>query len=108
LSSKIIAFFKGNAKVNSNPVYQKILYSKKIPNLKHQITNKYQISIFNDQNEHHSFITSLHSFWSAGVDAIGTNLEGLCVWNFEFGHWDLFEIWFLVLGIFIEIRQLLA
>jgi len=24
------------------------------------------------------------------------------VWNFEFwGHWDLFEIWILVLGIFM-------
>jgi hypothetical protein len=20
--------------------------------------------------------------------------EGALVWNFEFGHWDLFEVWF--------------
>jgi hypothetical protein len=30
---------------------------------------------------------------------IGTNAGGSWVWNFEFGHWNLFEIWFLVLGI---------
>jgi hypothetical protein len=42
----------GNAKVSSKPKEQKVLRDNKIPNLKHQITNKSQISIFNDQNIH--------------------------------------------------------
>jgi hypothetical protein len=32
---------------------------------------------------------------------LGIIVEGSLVWNFEFGHWDLFGIWFLVLGILI-------
>jgi H+/Cl- antiporter ClcA len=33
---------------------------------------------------------------------VATDPDPLVVSNFEFGHWDLFEIWiFLVLGIFI-------
>jgi hypothetical protein len=28
---------------------------------------------------------------------LGTTVDGSFVWNFEFGHWNLFEIWFLVL-----------
>jgi hypothetical protein len=27
--------------------------------------------------------------------------DGAFVWNFEFDDWNLFEFWFLVLGIFI-------
>jgi hypothetical protein len=27
------------------------------------------------------------------------------VWNFEFGYWDLFEIWDLVLGIFLNLAK---
>ena len=48
----------------------------KIPNYKHQITNKSQITIFNDQNA----------------------IFGIL----NFGNWYLFEICFLVLVIFIE------
>jgi hypothetical protein len=44
----------------------------KISNSKHQITNKYQIPIFNDQNR-------------------------FGIWNF--GHCDLFDIWDLGFGI---------
>jgi hypothetical protein len=32
---------------------------------------------------------------------LGIFVEGLFVWYFEFGHWDLFEIWILVLGILV-------
>jgi len=32
---------------------------KKIPNLKHQIANKSQISMFNDQNIQHPYFASL-------------------------------------------------
>jgi len=38
---------------------------------------------------------------------LGTTVDGLFVWNFNFGHCDLFENWFLVLGILmIFIKQL--
>ena len=43
---------QGDVKVNSKPVNLMVLSKNKIPNLKHQITNKSQISIFNDQNYH--------------------------------------------------------
>jgi len=58
----------------------------KIPNLKYQITNKSQISIFNDQNIHHKRIASLRKPVSAGDATAGdTTVDGLFVWNFEFG-----------------------
>jgi hypothetical protein len=36
---------------------------------------------------------------------LGATVDGLFVWNFEFGRWDLFEIWFLVIGIFMIFIQ---
>jgi hypothetical protein len=50
--------------------YPKTLLENKIPNLKYQITNKSQISIFNDQNIHHSCIASLRKLWCNGDDAV--------------------------------------
>jgi hypothetical protein len=47
------------------------LQDNKISNLKHQITNKSQISIFNDQNFHQSFIASLCNKGFAGNFAVG-------------------------------------
>jgi hypothetical protein len=47
----------------------------KIPNHKHQNTNKSQITIFNDQNIHPSCIASLLKSESAGNDAVGRNLS---------------------------------
>jgi hypothetical protein len=49
---------------------QMVYLNNKIPNLKHQISNKSQISIFNDQNIHHSFIVALCKPWVARDDAI--------------------------------------
>ena len=57
----------------------------KIPNLKHQITNKSQNSIFNDQNIHPNWLASICNPWSAGDDAMGRPEDGLLVLNFEFG-----------------------
>jgi hypothetical protein len=50
---------------------QKAVSNIKIPNLKHQITNKFQISIFNDQNIHLICIASLRKSRPAGQDATG-------------------------------------
>jgi hypothetical protein len=36
---------------------------------------------------------------------MATIVEELFVWNFEFGHWDLFVIWFLVLGILMIFKD---
>ena len=37
---------------------------------------------------------------------LGSTVDGFFVWNFEFGHWNLFGICFLVLGILmIFIKQ---
>ena len=57
------------------PISQIILLSREISNIKHQITNKFQISIFNDQNMPFRIL--------------------------NLGHWNLFEICILVLGILI-------
>jgi len=38
---------------------------------------------------------------SATNDAIGYNYRQIIGWNFEFGYWNLFEIWYLELGIFV-------
>jgi hypothetical protein len=36
----------------------------------------------------------------SAIIQLGLNFKYLAVWNFEFGYWDLFDIWLLVLGIF--------
>ena len=72
----------------------------KISNLKLQITNKSQTSIFNDQNMHHNSIE-----WHRKTQV----LRWFCrrkqsIWNFEFGSlkfiWDLeFGAWNLSYGL---------
>jgi len=66
-------------------LHQKALGENKIPNLKHQITNKFQISIINDQNILPNWPSSIRKPGSAGDDAMGRSEGGLLVLNFEFG-----------------------
>ncbi|CAB1074848.1 hypothetical protein D1AOALGA4SA_2668 [Olavius algarvensis Delta 1 endosymbiont] len=62
------------------------LSSDKIPNLKHQITNKFKISISNVQNVHLKGIALFGRSRSAGIDGRGHNdsTTNTLVWNFEF------------------------
>jgi hypothetical protein len=69
------------------PRQQGNIKDNKIPNPKHQITNKSQITIFNDRNTHHSCFASLRKHWSAGDDALGTRLDLFFVWYLEI--WSL-------------------
>ena len=58
----------------------------KIPNLKHQMTNKSQISIYNDPNIHYR---CFHGFTNPDppvMISLGTYADGAYVWNFEFGY----------------------
>jgi len=55
---------------------------EKIPNLKHQNTNKSQNPIFNDQNIHRNGCANPGLPMVISVD---TTTEGPIVWNFEFG-----------------------
>jgi hypothetical protein len=75
-------------------LHQKALGENKIPNLKHQITNKSQISIINDQNNLPNWLSSTCKPGSAGDDVRGRSESGLLVLNFEFGSlefiWNLF------------------
>jgi len=59
------------------------LKDNKIPKLKHQITNKSQNPIFNDQNIHPSWLASIRKPKFAGDDAMGHNC-GLWIIYFEF------------------------
>jgi len=68
---------------------------EKIPNLKHQITNKSQISIFNDQNILCIFIAFFDAHCSASDEAMLITVV-LFVWNFEFGLLEF--VWNLVFG----------
>ena len=81
----------------------------KIPNFKHQITNKSQISIFNDQRIHHNRITSFGKPGYAGDDTVGYDCgQTISLENLNLGHWNLFEIWLLVFGIFMtSIKQVI-
>jgi hypothetical protein len=54
-----------------NQLRLKVLYANKIPNLKHQITNKSQITIFNDQNIHCSWVLSYRKPNSPNDNAVG-------------------------------------
>lgn len=74
---------------------KRTLEENKIPNLKHQITNISQFPVLNDQNSHQSFSVSLREPNSKDMVRITTALDGSIVWIFEFGHWDLFDIWCL-------------
>ena len=87
----------GNFKVDSNPLSHKVLESHKIPNPKHQITNKSQITIFNDQNIDHSCSTSPRKPWFAGDGADGKTADGSFVWDFEFRL--LGFVWYLLFGV---------
>ncbi|CAB1066112.1 hypothetical protein D1BOALGB6SA_10911 [Olavius sp. associated proteobacterium Delta 1] len=44
------------------------IQNQKIPILKHQITNKFQSTIFNDQNDANNCIASYRKAWYLGVD----------------------------------------
>jgi hypothetical protein len=77
-------------------LHQNVLKDNKIPNLKHQITNKSQITIFNDRNIHHRSTASLRKPKSAGDETVGHNLDGSFVSNFEFGSLEF--IWELAFG----------
>jgi hypothetical protein len=57
----------------------KALGDNEIPNLKHQITNKSQITIFNDQNILPSWLSSIRRPWPAGDDAMDRSEDGLLV-----------------------------
>ena len=61
------------------------LVKSKIPNSKHQITNKSQIPISNDQNIQRYGITSHCKHRPIGLYALSTTIELSVVWNFEFG-----------------------
>jgi hypothetical protein len=72
---------------------------KKIPNIKHQISNKSQISKFNDQNVSIRGLSyCLFNPVPPGMKLLGKAAAGSLVWDFEFGTlgfiWNLrFEIW---------------
>jgi hypothetical protein len=59
---------------------QKGFSRNKITKFKHQITNKSQIKIFNDQNIHQRCMVLLRLPMSVGDDAIGPTVDGLFVW----------------------------
>jgi len=59
--------------VNHYP--QKDLQYNKIPKFKHQITNKSQITIFNDQNSNYCCIESLRKPLQPVDSDIGHNLD---------------------------------
>jgi hypothetical protein len=66
-----------------------------ITSCKLQISNKFQVSIFESQNKTKNqqlfvLISSMGVF--------GMPLAQDLVWNFEFDCWDLFVIWFLSFG----------
>jgi len=75
-------------------LYSKFLAENEIPNLKHQITNKSQKTIFNNQNNHR---VESHRFMNPGLPAIkssGTTAADHLFGILNLGHWDFFEIWF--------------
>jgi len=77
--------------------------NKKIPNPKHQITNKSQISISNDQNIRGSSIVSLSKPLAADDYAILAQILADHVFGIlNLDHCNLFDIWFLVLVIFLS------
>ena len=73
-------------------LHKQTLEENKIPNLKHQITNKSQFPILNDQNSHQNFIVSLQEPNAKGMVPMATTLDGSIVWSAAGG---------LVLGIYL-------
>jgi hypothetical protein len=61
------------------------LFVNKIPNHKHQITNKSQISIFNDQNILRNSIALFADLGPPLMMPLIKSEDGSFVWNFEFG-----------------------
>jgi hypothetical protein len=61
-------------------VLKLLIGSIKIPNYKHQISNKFQITIINDQN----FLGKRKTWHLLQIDRFGI---------LNFGHWNLFDIW---------------
>jgi hypothetical protein len=83
-------------------LHQEILQDNKIPNLKHQNTNKSQIAIFNDPKIHYSRIVSLGKPAFDDNNADRYNNSRILFGILNLGYWDLFEIWSLVLGNFMS------
>jgi predicted AAA+ superfamily ATPase len=77
----LVQFLSFNHLCENSKFYQ----LKKIPNLKHQITNKSQISIFNDQNFHQSDVAVFRQLKSAVDAAVEHCNRRIIVLNFEFG-----------------------
>ena len=73
------------------------LADTKIPNLKHQITNKSQCTIINDQNNHHRWFELLLKLRFHAIIPSRTTGDRLLLWNFEFGVLEF--VCHLVLGI---------
>jgi len=71
----------------------KSFQKNKIPNPKHQISNKSQISITNDQNIHSNCVVSLRKLLSVENYAIWHKLVLQVFGILNFGHWDLFVFW---------------
>ena len=70
----ISAAGQGGVKVKSKLKHmRKVLKENKISNLKHQIPNKSQTSISNDQNIYQNGSIPLPKVWRAGDDAVGRN-----------------------------------
>jgi hypothetical protein len=63
------------------------IFKGKIPNLKHQIPNKSQISKYNDRNIRHSRVSTPCVDGIFGNEAIAATVVGKSFWNFEF--WSL-------------------
>jgi hypothetical protein len=83
-----------NTRIWANEIYE-------IPNFKNQITNKSQISIINDRNICRIYIALSYRCKPSGIDSIPLNVWMRVRFEFEFfGHCDLFEFWYLVLGIY--------
>jgi hypothetical protein len=79
---------------------QRVSLIKKIPNFKHQITNKSQISIINDRNKQRACITLLLIPMSADVEAIvHSGRQILCLACDELSR---FEFRILVIGIYLR------
>ena len=78
-----------------------IFVSKKT-NYKHQITNKSQISIFNDQNRIKKRTSNIEHRTSNVEIWYAFDVYFFLFVISNFGHWNLFDIWDLIFGISIS------
>ena len=64
--------------------------------------------MFNDQNIHYSYISSLCKFNSAADDDLWPKFRRiLCFVRLRrMGHWDFFEIWYLVLENLLQLQSI--